>query len=383
MIFQSTANYADTELKAAMSLAIVNNEELIIPPRREPYLISNTVRYTLTDSKELRIKLLGGATLKSRTGLAKQMLDISGDGSLHLSGAGKLDCSGGSHIVGVQSSTALAAKYLNSLVVTGGLHFYAGEDYKGEKGDSAITAGSSKRILIADNCLFEGWSDTAIYLTGDNATQPKGSGAVVRGCHFLRNSKDIVTKRLYYATTVDSCFFKESQLGIATLNTSSKMPAGLSLKVMGNHFDNLVRPITVRMSDNAIISNNVINGWGFEFDGADLTRNERAILINGSLNTSVKGNVFVCGEQKSYAIEQRDYEYEGVEYLCGLAHMDNTFRVGGDTKPYADVHASLPSSIKSAESNAAWSKYVNPATRREIIDLNTGHKKIFLGTVLS
>ena len=382
MILQSTSDYVDADLKSAMNAAISNNDELIIPPRTNPYLISSTVKYNLVNGKELKLVIKGGSVLKSASGLRHPMLNITGEGSLCLSGTGKLDCSSGTHIVGKQSSTALSARFLKSLIVTGGLHFYGGRNYKENKGDSGITAGSCDRVLISDNCLFEGWADAGVYITGDNSLVVRGSGAVVTGCHFLRNKNDITSKRLYYATTVSHSFFKESYLGVTTLNASEYVPSGKSLKVVNSHFENLVRPITIRMSDHAVINGNIINGWGIEYDGTDLTRRERAVIIDGSKGTHMRDNTFICGTQKCYAIEQKDYEFLGENYFCGHAYLDNTFYVNRETKPYADIHASLPSVVKSAELNSARSEYVNRLTRREITHIAKGSTEIYIGSTI-
>lgn len=382
-------NDADNLIKA-IELAVNENKTLVM--ERGDYLIGTTAGYEVPANMHLDMILQSGAKLIAGAGQQEPVLAIDGDrdcSRLTLEGPGSIDVTQAGSIAGGQGATGLQLRFLDTAKVSDGVKFINGiNGYKDQTGDSGITANSIQHLTV-ENCYFQGCDDSGVYVTGSalpDDLSDDGGNAFISNNNFYRCRNDVSTKRQYRSLQFVNNYSKESFMGFTAFGAGSggvNIPSGVNNVITGNVFDRTVSPVRLRTSSNTTLQGNIFIDWGVEYDGNDLTSSQRALLIDGVEGVIAMSNTFDSrNTNPAYAIEVRDYTYNGQLWEGGAGRFDNVY-LGNTSRVFADKNASRGSNVEATGDNIQFTTgAIRPDTFVTIMDSASSSKNYYKGATL-
>lgn len=373
-------------LLAAIRQAIAEGKTLVMQPG--VYLLPKTAKYNLAADEHLGVILSKGAVLKAGVNQQVPVLAIDGDrdnSSFDLSGRGDIDVSEAGSVAGAQGATGLQLRFIDRASVKQVRFVNAKVGYADKTGDSGITANSINHLTVSE-CHFFGCDDSGIYMTGSalpDDLSDDGGTYTIDNNYFHRCRNDVSVKRQFRSGQYTKNYSKESLMGL-TLFGANQIPSGVNNIITNNVWDRTASPVRIRTSHNTVVNGNIFIDWGMTYLGDDYTNNLRAISVDGVYGAIVTGNVFDATNTKpAYAIEVRDYTYEGVVWLGGSGRFDNVYNGCDQTKVFADINASRTNDVQATGHNMAFSTgAVNSSSFITLTDSSTSTKTLYKGSNL-
>lgn len=311
--------------------------KLVITPR--DYIIDQTIQPGILSSN-IHIEFQPGAKLIADTGLSTPVMDLRAsnttvtDLSLIISYP-SIDCSDGFAAGASQNCTAISAQYWKQFTVIGP-DLYGGEDPNNTNADSGITPICCESFYAGGGGRIRGFSDGGIYIGGDNTPGLVGDGitATIDGILFERCFQGVVAKRDLSLLRVINNTFVENVAGVVAAEIVSPNYTNpvRRLDVVGNRFFRHVSNVTrYRGPTKGLFANNIIEDWGFEYDGVTpVPTSTYALVLQGATGVDVRDNEFkrnLWAANDQRAILLSNVTLDGVLFVHGKNYFSgNSYR---------------------------------------------------------
>jgi len=290
-------------------------------------------------ANDLRVVFEPGTTVRAAAGLSSPVFDLRAsdtamtDRTLSIVSPA-IDYSAGVSPPDAQGCSAISAQYFKLFTATG-LNLYGGEDPSTAGGDSGITPINCDAVWISGGRI-RGASDGGVYIGGDNTAGSGGDGitAIIEGVLFERCNNAVLAKRDLNHLRVTRCYITECNSGVITAEVTDPTYTnpGRRIDVEHNRFKkvtaNLVR---VRGPAKGRIFDNVLEDWGYRFDGTGPAgANGYALVVHGASGLDVGRNEFKIvdwplNDQRAVLLD--NVTLNGVLYTQGSHHFScNSYR---------------------------------------------------------
>jgi hypothetical protein len=280
---------------AAFTLAATSGKKCVAPTGT--YLISNILNISITNSFEIEcqvdtiFKVAAGfpANLAlfrfqaSNTPGDKKFIWKNGTIDGRLMPVKTITSS--PDLLAVFGAINFADNILDTLIDN--VSFLLNDTWPATRGDSCLYLERGQNYSIT-NCFFRGATDAAIYMSG-NPSETLGRKAIVTGNTFELCEVAYISKRKFEDQIISNNFCVECVNGIIVGGEAdvSLLP-GKKAVISSNILKKVRQPISARVADETIISNNKIEDPGV---GPDLVPTTgRAIRVQGSSRCVVIGN---------------------------------------------------------------------------------------------
>ncbi|MDO6587322.1 right-handed parallel beta-helix repeat-containing protein [Salipiger sp. 1_MG-2023] len=319
--FEQFAAHSATDNGATIQTAIEwaqsNNVEL--SSVRVDWPIATPIKTYATDGDCLTVKLPANCVLRATTSFPSGEMIVR----LNASEAGAtLNWTGG-EFDGREMPTATSGYAPDLLRVHGPWDsvdidstIFRNNDEGDSQGDSGLMLYGASRISVAD-CSFYGAIDAGIYVSADPA-DGSGESITIRGCWFQYAYVGVISKREFKHHKIHDNDFLDCVYGsIIGGEADTTLLPGKNGLIYGNRYTRVTYPIEARISDYTSIYGNWIEEWG-ETSGGTLV-DTAAILLNGSSNCIVYGNVIVrdaISHTSAAAVRMKQLVYDGTTYYA-------------------------------------------------------------------
>lgn len=178
--------------------------------------------------------------------------------------------------------------------------FIAGTNLSDLHGDSALDAVDCGPGTVM-NCIFQGWADGGLYLSGGNDLKPDDDGdtTVISNCVFRFCSTGVQVKRRNRHVRVHTSYFHRCHVGVGVFEVGSgEVRPGDRMTIIANSFVDCVTPIEMRGGEGlSMINENRIEDFGY-LDSGRAVSPPCAILLKGASDCMISGNMIMLSNRK-------------------------------------------------------------------------------------
>ncbi|WP_306223457.1 hypothetical protein [Bosea beijingensis] len=178
--------------------------------------------------------------------------------------------------------------------------FIAGTSLSELNGDSALDAVDCGPGAVM-NCIFQGWADGGLYLSGGNDLKANDDGdtTVISNCVFRFCSTGVQVKRRNRHVRVHTSHFHRCHVGVGAFAVGAgEVRPGDRMTIIANSFVDCVTPIEMRGGEGlSMINENRIEDFGY-LDSGRAVSPPCAILLKGASDCMISGNMITLSNRK-------------------------------------------------------------------------------------
>jgi hypothetical protein len=176
----------------------------------------------------------------------------------------------------------------------------AGTSLSDLHGDSALDAVECGPGSVT-GCVFQGWADGGLYLSGGNDPRPDDDGdtTLITNCVFRFCSTGVQVKRRNSHVRVHTSHFQRCHVGVGVFEVGAgEIRPGDRMTVIANSFIDCVTPIEMRGGEGlSMINENRIEDFGYLDSGRAISP-PCAISLKGASDCMVSGNMITLAKRR-------------------------------------------------------------------------------------
>lgn len=178
--------------------------------------------------------------------------------------------------------------------------FIAGTNLSDLHGDSALDAVDCGPGAVT-NCIFQGWADGGLYVSGGNDLKPDDDGdtTIITNCVFRFCSTGVQVKRRNRHVRVHTSHFHRCHVGVGVFEVGAgEVRPGDRMTIIANSFVDCVTPIEMRGGEGlSMINENRIEDFGY-LDSGRAVSPPSAILLKGASDCMISGNMITLSKRR-------------------------------------------------------------------------------------
>ncbi|RKE73644.1 hypothetical protein DFP91_1538 [Pseudorhodoplanes sinuspersici] len=331
--FSSDTEVSHAQLQAALDWAHAVGGCLIFDDNGPYQLGAGLAKGNITNEFVLEWRPGAELVLKQGEDVGDAVFDIRGptgdpQGKVTFN-APKIDCQYGVTASGDSGASAIAAWYLDHLIVNEP-DMYGGATADNANSDSGVAA-IGFNLLEVSGGIIRGFGDKACYLSGNPVYGLRGS-AIVRGLKAINCQYGVGGHREMELLQVIGCNIEDCISGVHTgwTNAAPQMAPARRAEIIGNSFRNNLQCVDLRGITRPVVNDNLFLDWGYHpTTGLKLT-SVKALSFVGARGATVNGNTFEMRDRANVdqiAIHSRNETQDATLYTGGNhSANDNVFR---------------------------------------------------------